>query len=439
MPPEHTKDRSGRREFLKAAGGVSTVALAGCTGGNDTTNTGSTGEDGWTHGKSIHYIGPPLDSVWWRTMAIGHAIVAHQRGWDFSFTTPGWDAAAVSDEILVQAQRNDALIVNPVAYEAHVSTIERVKSEFGVPVVGNKDLVGGAVSHNIQSDDYSLAEVMVEKAMAFIEDSRGSLGGSTLVHFQGNPDFTGWRRRIEQVRESMKEYPEVEYVEIATNGTVADWADAAQTYFSNNDADAVVSDSSGAFTRGIMDALAANDKLYYVGDDNHVFVGGIDGYPSATHYVRRGLQDLDMPQVPYNITINIANIFHDQILQPDLIANGEIPTAEVGTTIEQITEPFEIYMGPGSVELEMSEYGVPIASLPPNPLPVTIDNVNDYNIWGNAHVGLVERTDLMDVEFDVQGEPPAEVEELTAQFESKLSNGDFGERLEYLQDYGLME
>ena len=431
------RPRVNRRSFIKSAGVASVVALAGCSGDGG-GNGGSTESLEWNHGKTIHYIGPPTESTWWRLMPAGHAIEAHKNGWEFSFTAPGWDPAEVNDQITNYAQSKDALIVNPVAYQSHIQTIERVQEDFNTPVVGNKDLVGGAVSHNIQSADYELAELMVEDAINFLDEKRGGRQGKTVVHFQGNPDFTGWRRRMEQVRQSMKNYPDVEYVEVTTDGTVSGWADSARTYFANNTADAVISDSSGAYTRGIMDAMAANDMLYYKGHENHIYVGGIDGYPSALQYIRKGLQDLDATQVPINITQNISKIFYDQILDPSVQQpNKEIPQAEVGTEITSVTDPVDVYWGPSeSLTLEMADdFDVPIANAPPEVYGIRADNVNEENHWGNVFPAIMERTDIMDVDFDVQGEQPSEYAGLVDEFEENLEAGEYGEKLDYLSEF----
>jgi ABC-type sugar transport system substrate-binding protein len=458
--PSSGNRRSSRRRFLKTAGTACVLAsFAGCTGGGGDGGSGDGGggsgdgdgdgggsgdgdggsdgatteQKGWKHGKTIHYIGPPAESTWWRSMPAGHMIEANKRGWEFSFSTPGWDAAKINDQIVQFAQQKDALVVNPVAFKGHVQTIKNVQEKHNTPVVGNKDLVGGAVSHNIQSADIEMGKMMAERAIQHIEDRHGTTEDKTLVHFQGNPDFTGWERRIRAVNSVMDEHPEMNYEEIKTGGTVSGWADAAKTYFANNTADAIVSDSDGAYTRSILQALGANDQLYYVGHDEHVFVAGIDGYPSSLQYVRKGLQDLTVPQVPYGITLNIARLFHEQVLDPAVQRGKEIPRVEPGTSVGAPDDPVDIYWGPGDeITLEESEFGVPLANAPPEVYGITIDNVNTEMHWGNFLPAWVGRTDLMDVTFDPEGEKPDAVAGLADEFDQKLEGGEYGERIDYL-------
>lgn len=429
---------ANRRKFLKTAGATTVVALSGCANnpGEDGSSGGVTKGSKWDNGKSIHFIGPTSESTWWRAMPAGNLIEAHKRDWDFSFSFPGWDPAAMNDEILTRAQNHDALIVNPASFGAHKQAIETAKSKYNTPVAGNKDGVGKGVTHNIQSSDGKMGKLMANKALDWLKEKYGSPNGKTIVHFQGDPDVTGWNKRAKSVKSLMKNNPNVNYKQIAAGGTINSWSNAAQTYFSGNRADAVLADSDGAYSQVILNALAANNMLYHAEHEKHIFVAGIDGYPSSAMFVRKGLQDITVPQTPFCITQNISKLFYDHILNdPSIQKSGkEIPEVPIGTTTKTPEDPVDLYWGEskGKIKIEKSDYGVPVGISPPEPYALSRDNCNKHNHWANVWPAWKGRTELMDVEFNTQGKKPGYVDKLVNEFNKKLKNGDYGEKLDYL-------
>lgn len=438
---------SNRRSFIKGAGAATVVALAGCTddaGGNGGGTDGGSGTSGgavtdsleWENGKSIHFLGPTSESTWWRAMPAGHLIEAQKRDWKLSFSFPGWDPAAMNDAIRSRAQNHDALVLNPAAFEAHTQAIDQAWNQYNTPVAGNNDGVGAGVTHNIQSANAPMGELMATRALEWLDENRGGREGKTVAHFQGDPNVTGWRLRAEGVQSVMEKNSEVNYVEIASGSGVSSWSEAAQTYFSSNSADAILTDSDGAFSQVIINALSANDMLYHNGHDKHIFLAGIDGYPSSSMYVRKGLQTITVPQTPFAITQNISKMFYEHILNdPSIQQSGaERPKVPTDATAKAPTDPVEMYWGEseGSITMEMSDYDVPIGTTPPKPYVISRDNVNEHNHWSNVWPAWKGRTDLMDVEFNAQSDKPDYVDELVSEFNNNLKSGKYGERLDYL-------
>jgi hypothetical protein len=81
------------------------------------------------------------------------------------------------------------------------------------------------------------------------------------------------------------------------------------------------------------------------------------------------------------------------------------------------------------------DFDVPIANAPPEVYGIRADNVNEEKHWGSVFPAIMERTDMMDVEFDAQGEQPSEYAGLVDEFEENLEAGEYGEKLDYLSEF----
>jgi len=216
------------------------------------------------------------------------------------------------------------------------------------------------------------------------------------------------------------EHPEINYIEITGGLTPEGWADVADSAIAGaaSDVDVILSASDGAYLQGTMAALDKYDKLFYVGDPNHVYVTSIDGKTSTLQWVRQGLVDTVYVQVPDVMAAVQWDLAMEYILKDASYQYEPYTIPSIPLPLE-LNQPEGTYWGGEDITttLEMKDFSeTPIAI---SPLPrITYENVNTWEIYGNSIIAILGY-DLDPIPtYEAQGEVPEWSQALLDEFDA---------------------
>lgn len=232
----------------------------------------------------------------------------------------------------------DVIIIQPVDDFAIAAKVNRIQAK-GIPVMalnhppmdkdGNIIVSVAGISPNIDMAA-SAANYIVEKAAGKDVKVAEIIGDIKQVIAQV---------RAAGFKEAVEKNPNLKYV----NSRVTDWgpegALTATEDFITADPDlfAIFAQSDGMLP-GVVAALKRNEKLYPVGDPNHIIIVSIDGAPYAHQAIREGWVDMSMEQSPYamaSIVVKAALMVAQGIKLPE-IGEGAIEPATVKITAENV-------------------------------------------------------------------------------------------------------
>lgn len=183
-----------------------------------------------------------------------------------------------------------------------------------------------------------------------------------VVQIMGALASVNGRDRAEAFRECMaKSHPDIKVLEIPTEWT----ADAAAAgldalLVSSPDLEGIYMHAGGAFLTATLQTLERKGKLKTRGEAGHVVVVSNDGIPQEYQAIRDGKIDATVSQ-PADLYAYYGLLYAKMALEGHKFAPG--PTDHASTIVEVM---------PGVLEDQL-----------PAPL-VTIDNVDDPKLWGNA-------------------------------------------------------
>jgi ABC-type sugar transport system substrate-binding protein len=430
-----------RRKFLKYGAGVVVVAAAAAAGyyalqpapapPTPTTTAPATTIAPPTptattlqfkHGKSVMYLTPDIAETWWVACKTYLQRAVEADGWKFKFDTSDWSDSKCSDQLITYAQQYDCIFVFPTSLEGINPAIESAEKEYHCPVVAIKNFITGHARFTISFDDFGGGQTLANMAIADLQRRFGTTEGKTVVGFQGPYAASGWHMRALGVIDAMKKHPEMKYVEVETGtGDPAGWADAADTYFATQTADAVVSGSGGPYWYGIMNALSRYGRLYYVGDPKHIYSISIDGKPSDLQWIRRGYVDDSLSQSPDALMPLGWQLMRDYIVKDPSYQYPPYKIPDLPTPMT-VTNPPNSYWPPDNNKMLIDKGLIyPQTDMPQGVSPVyTVnkDNVNNKDIWGNTYTFWRGKEEIQMTEWPAKGTPPAWSKQLLADYEA---------------------
>lgn len=248
-----------------------------------------------------------------------------------------------------------AIVTTPIESGA-ISPALKKAADAGIPVVG-VDVAPqrGPIAIVVRADNRAYGS----KACDYIGSH---VKAGPVVQIMGALASVNGRDRAEAFRDCMaSKYPDIKVLEIP-----AEWmADAAASgldalLVSNPDISGIYMHAGGAFLTATVQTLERKGLMVPRGKDGHIVIVSNDGIPQEFDAIRAGQIDATVSQ-PADLYAYYGLLYAKMTLEGHVFAAG--PTDHDSTIVE---------VAPGVLEDQLSA-----------PL-VTIDNVDDPSLWGNA-------------------------------------------------------
>lgn len=248
-----------------------------------------------------------------------------------------------------------AIVTTPIESGA-VSPALKKAADAGIPVVG-VDVAPqqGPIAIVVRADNRAYGT----KACEYIG---ANVKAGPVVQIMGALASVNGRDRAEAFRDCMAtKYPDIKVLEIP-----AEWmADAAASgldalLVSNPDISGIYMHAGGAFLTATVQTLERKGLMVPRGQEGHIVIVSNDGIPQEFDAIRAGQIDATVSQ-PADLYAYYGLLYAKMALEGHVFAAG--PTDHDSTIVE---------VAPGVLEDQL-----------PAPL-VTIDNVDDPALWGNA-------------------------------------------------------
>jgi len=260
------------------------------------------------------------------------------------------------------AQGVNAIVVVPVDSQTIVAGVDRA-SEAGIPVFGiDRQPFSDKTVMTVMSNNYMAGEQAAEEHVRLLTEKYGEAKG-VVLEITGDLGTNVAQLRGGGFNDKMAEYPNIEIITEPTDWMPETGADVVQNSFvARPDIDAIYwhSDFTGA---GVIPAIDEIGLLKEVGEEGHIIIFGIDADPNALENIRKGYQDgsVNQPLLDFGVLAMFIKKYLD----------GE----------ELTTGVFEQEGAKWSPALiEDTEFGLTMNLAT---WPVTIDNVDDEDLWGN--------------------------------------------------------
>ncbi|WP_217350486.1 sugar ABC transporter substrate-binding protein [Ruegeria sp. HKCCD7255] len=248
-----------------------------------------------------------------------------------------------------------AIVTTPIESGAVRPALQRA-AQANVPVIG-VDVApqAGPIAIVVRADNRAYGT----KACEYIG---ANVDAGPVVQIMGALASVNGRDRAEAFRECMNEnYPDIEVLEIP-----AEWmADIAASSLdallvSNPDISGIYMHAGGAFLTATLQTLERKGLLVPRGEEGHIVIVSNDGIPQEYEAIREGKIDATVSQ-PADLYAYYGLLYAKMALDGHVFEAG--PTDHGSTIVE---------VAPGVLEDQL-----------PAPL-VTIENVDDPELWGNA-------------------------------------------------------
>lgn len=248
-----------------------------------------------------------------------------------------------------------AIVTTPIESGAVRPALKRADTA-GVPVVG-VDVApqAGPIAIVVRADNRAYGTKACEHIGA-------NITAGPVVQIMGALASVNGRDRAEAFRECMAtNHPDVEVLEIP-----AEWmADVAASSLdallvSHPDISGIYMHAGGAFLTATLQTLERKGLMIPRGEDGHIVIVSNDGIPQEFEAIREGKIDATVSQ-PADLYAYYGLLYAKMALEGHVFKAG--PTDHDSTIVE---------VAPGVLEDQL-----------PAPL-ITIENVDDPTLWGNA-------------------------------------------------------
>lgn len=251
------------------------------------------------------------------------------------------------------------LVISVGDADAIVPAIE-FANESNVPIVAIDEApASGSIAMIVRADNVQMG------ALACEEMGERVASGSAVITLDGDPVTSNGRDRTNGFNDCMAEkYPDVELVNVATEWDPAKAAAGIETAMNQYDnVEGIYNQSDATFFPTILDTLDSLGKLIPVGDEGHIVQVSVDASPMAMTAIRDGWLDAAIAQ-PMTDYIDYGADYLIRAINGETFKPGE---TDHGSVIE--------------------ERNGNLVDLLPTPV-VTIDNVEDPELWGNKPFAL---------------------------------------------------
>ncbi|WP_276410895.1 sugar ABC transporter substrate-binding protein [Haloarcula halobia] len=316
------------------------------------------------------------------------------------------DSEQLNRQISSLATREEtaAIITDPVDSEAQQSPISNAMDD-GIPVGVVDTPASREATVTVAFDNYLAGENLADRCAEELRNKYGSLEGTKVVYFHGFLGSFAWNQRMKGTRDRMEEIASnsgLEFHNVEGGGSPEEFSTSATEWLSQNqDVDAVLNASSGGFLAGVVQTLDRQDQLYYRGNEEHIFVGAVDGYLSDVKWMNEGYIDFISMQNP----VAYGQICVD-LLDEYAIGQGARDVIPVGETATDVIKPERFYYGAElgkEPEIEQTDYG-PRYTVPTYIMgPENVDNDMHWPKLAESRLGMESET--ADLDLSPQGDP----------------------------------
>ncbi|MGC5224959.1 sugar ABC transporter substrate-binding protein [Micromonospora sp. DT81.3] len=338
--------------------GAGAMLLAGCAAGAG--DTPADGESAAPADISLSYSQPHTDPFQ-NAENVGSMEKFAELGYaTIPATNADRDAAQQITDIQTLINKGaKGLVISVGDADAIVPAIE-FANESSVPIVAIDEApASGKIAMIVRADNVHMGELACEEMGSRVE------AGSAVITLDGDPVTSNGRDRTNGFNDCMAEnYPDVELVNVATEWDPAKAAAGIETAMNQYDNVAgIYNQSDATFFPTILDTLDSLGKLTPVGDDGHIVQVSVDASPMAMTAIRDGWLDAAIAQ-PMTDYIDYGVDYLTRAIAGETFKAGD-------TDHDSVVE----------------ERNGNLVDLLPTPV-VTIDNVEDPELWGNKEFAL---------------------------------------------------
>lgn len=345
---------------------VMVIGLVGCGNkeGNDSSSNGS--ESSGESSNMIAYTQKTLNQYFHVALQEKVEEAVSEAGYVPEVANCNNDSTLQNDQMKnFITKKPKAIIVNTVDSDA-LNDATNAATNAGIPIVMVDNPASTAVVDcTIQFDNFECGEMAAEEILAKLKEKNGSETGR-VVNVYGAMSSESWRLRKDGFDSVMKEYPDIDYVQVPGEGERGKSQEALTNVIAkyNGDIDAVhcPSDDPGL---GCAEALQVAGLWYPVDDEKHVIMVTGDGEPDAVKYLQDGYYDAIVVEDAYAYGPMAMDVLSSYIFE-----GKEVPTTGTYTNEKFYWKTAEFMSG---------ETG-PILRVPPYVLDAS--NIEDEGHWG---------------------------------------------------------
>ncbi len=414
MPSDNTRDGIGRRKYISALGVGVTAVLAGCGGDGDggdgsdggDSGGGSDGSDGSDGGDgsdgdmsdgtatatpdSGYTFGFPvnnLGSTWKRMFKRTAEIYAQESSHDLELviTDAEFDATKQIDQIRSMVNQGiDALLLNAAASDALAGITEEVAGQ-GIPVY-SADTTATTSEVNLFTGFGSVRGG--RRAGERLIEAMQPEGGN-IYAIMGDPAVETIALRKQGLDEAVAEADNVEVVGSGPGKFSRDeTATALDAFMQQQQVDGIFSTWGGASLSAVT-VLERRDMLAAKGEEGHVPIVPIDGFPKVLENIRKGFIDAALQQPmpaygPLSFELMIQHLENGGYQGPspgDELTTNDLQLQDV--EFEGVRPFSESFWAPASATSFESDGESLHPWMKPRAVMITEDNVDAGFLWGN--------------------------------------------------------
>lgn len=337
--------------------GVGALFLAGCSG----DASGNSGVEGLEPSEiALSYSQPHTDPFqnaenvgsMQRFEELGYAVIPS--------TNADRDASQQITDIQTLINKGaKGLVISVGDADAIVPAIE-FANESNVPIVAIDEApASGSIAMIVRADNLHMGELACQEMGSRVPE------GSAVITLDGDPVTSNGRDRTNGFNDCMAEnFPSIQLVNVATEWDPAKAAAGIETALNQYDNIAgIYNQSDATFFPTILDTLDSVDKLVPVGEEGHIVHVSVDASPMAMTAIREGWVDAAIAQ-PMTDYIDYGVDYLVRAIEGETFEAGE---TDHGSVVE--------------------ERNGNLVDLLPTPV-VTIDNVDDPELWGNQEFAI---------------------------------------------------
>ena len=276
----------------------------------------------------VAYSIPGLSAPIWTAASEGFLEQAERFGWSAEILDPNdslENQISQIDNAMVKGIRG--LVITPIDGQA-VSRLMAEAETNNIPVVAVDRQVEGPSIATVEADNFLIGRQMGAMYLETIGDAQGKVlivGGplsssATVNRTEGFKDAIEGASNVEIVAESATEMDAEIVLAAVTNYLQA-----------NPDINGIFS-CTDYILPSVMTALAENDKLYPIGDPNHVNVYSVDGDGFGLGEVVKGTIDATSGLDPYawaRAAVQALKDYHDgKTVEKTILIKGNIVTKD---------------------------------------------------------------------------------------------------------------
>jgi simple sugar transport system substrate-binding protein/ribose transport system substrate-binding protein len=318
---------------------------------------------------TIGYAARSSSVLWYSALAASIEQYAGDFGWEVIVTDADGDVELQITQIeALVAMGVDAIVTSPADAEVICQVAIEVAKDAGIPVYALGTSPSCQVNMSVLPDYYRNGEQGAAAVLGFLNEKYGAPRG-TVLELRGDTTSDQTQRLTTAFNNVMAEYPEVGVISAAEEWDPDAWRTSIDEVVNNEqvgEIDAIFMHTD-CFSWSIINKLEDQGMLIPHGEgyeEFHIFLAGSDGCEEGLQAIRDGYFDYTSSNATTDYGIVVEWIAQELAAQP--IQDGVVEREGAPWSPARIVT--NVY---GTPELLLTSTGV------------TIDNVDDPELWGN--------------------------------------------------------